>query len=71
MPIHPSMKALYPPDWPQISARIRFERAGNRCEWCGYVGQGDKFRACPGPDDDDEAHDATWMLVAGAEREDK
>ena len=35
MPIHPSMKPLYPPDWPQISARIRFERAANRCEWCG------------------------------------
>lgn len=34
MPIHPSMKPLYPPDWPAISARIRFERAGNRCEWC-------------------------------------
>ena len=29
MPIHPSMKPLYPPDWPQISARIRFERAAN------------------------------------------
>ena len=37
MPIHPSMKALYPPDWPQISARIRFERAQNRREWCGAV----------------------------------
>ena len=35
MPIHPSMKPLYPPDWPAISARIRFERADNRCEWCG------------------------------------
>ena len=35
MPIHPDQKALYPPDWPEISARVRFERAGNRCEWCG------------------------------------
>ena len=35
MPIHPDMKSRYPDDWPQISARIRFERAGNRCEWCG------------------------------------
>jgi hypothetical protein len=26
---------LYPPDWRAISRRIRFERAGNRCEWCG------------------------------------
>ena len=35
MPIHPSMRALYPKNWPAISRRIRFERAGNRCEWCG------------------------------------
>lgn len=35
MPIRPEMKALYPPDWKAISARIRFERAGNRCEACG------------------------------------
>ena len=34
MPIHPSMKDRYPDDWPAISKRIRFERAGNRCEWC-------------------------------------
>lgn len=26
---------LYPKDWNKISRRIRFERAGNRCEWCG------------------------------------
>ena len=37
MPIHPSQKPLYPPDWPQISARIRFDRARARCEWCGAV----------------------------------
>ena len=24
----------YPPDWPEISRRVR-ERAGNQCEWCG------------------------------------
>ena len=35
MPIHPSMKGLYPPDWGEISQRIRFERAQGRCEWCG------------------------------------
>jgi hypothetical protein len=27
----------YPPDWPEISRRIRFERAQNRCEWCAAV----------------------------------
>jgi 16S rRNA A1518/A1519 N6-dimethyltransferase RsmA/KsgA/DIM1 with predicted DNA glycosylase/AP lyase activity len=25
---------LYHPDWKNISVRIRFERAKNRCEWC-------------------------------------
>lgn len=25
----------YPKNWKEISKRIRFERAGNRCEWCG------------------------------------
>lgn len=24
----------YPANWKQISKRIRFERAGNKCEWC-------------------------------------
>ncbi len=30
----PMNRELYPPDWESISKRIRFERAGNRCEWC-------------------------------------
>jgi len=34
MPIKPENKARYPKDWKQISHRIRFERAGGRCEWC-------------------------------------
>ena len=25
----------YPPDWKDISKRIRFERANGKCEWCG------------------------------------
>jgi 5-methylcytosine-specific restriction endonuclease McrA len=33
-PIRPENRALYPADWPAISARIR-ERAGHRCERCG------------------------------------
>lgn len=28
-------KKLYPKNWTDISLRIRFERAGNCCEWCG------------------------------------
>lgn len=31
----PIDKARYPADWKQISKRIRFERADNKCEWCG------------------------------------
>lgn len=33
----PYDRSKYPSDWPEISRRIRFERAGNRCEWCGAV----------------------------------
>jgi len=35
MPIRPQYKWLYPIDWPQLSAMIRFERAKSRCEECG------------------------------------
>ena len=31
----PMNRSKYPKDWEQISARIRFERAQNKCEWCG------------------------------------
>lgn len=34
MPIRPEQRALYPPDWKDISLRIRTERAGNKCEQC-------------------------------------
>src|SRR5260370_14951303 len=33
----PIQRDLYPDDWEEISKRIRFERAHNRCEWCGAV----------------------------------
>jgi hypothetical protein len=35
LPIRPENKKLYPADWKQISLRIRKERAGDKCEWCG------------------------------------
>ena len=35
IPIRPELRDRYPPDWPAISRRTRFERAENRCEWCG------------------------------------
>ncbi|MEU4578993.1 hypothetical protein [Nonomuraea sp. NPDC023979] len=38
MPIRPENKIRYPSDWPQISGRIRFERAAGRCECVGECG---------------------------------
>lgn len=38
MPILPENRARYPKDWPVISHRIRFERAGGRCECEGECG---------------------------------
>ena len=34
-PIRREERRRYPPDWKAISARIRHERAHDRCEWCG------------------------------------
>lgn len=34
MPIRPENRDRYPPDWPEIRARI-LRRAGNRCELRG------------------------------------
>jgi len=39
MPIRPENLSRYPKDWPQISLRIRFERAKGRCECEGECGQ--------------------------------
>lgn len=38
MPIHPDNRARYPKDWKAISQRIRFDRAGGRCECDGECG---------------------------------
>jgi len=38
MPIRPQYRWLYPIDWPQLSAMIRFERAKGRCECRGECG---------------------------------
>jgi len=38
MPIHPENRARYPRNWKEISLRIRFERAGGRCECAGECG---------------------------------
>lgn len=34
MPIPADLRTCYPADWPEISAYIRFVRAGGRCERC-------------------------------------
>ncbi len=34
MPIRPENRWLYPIDWTQLSALVRFRRAGSRCERC-------------------------------------
>ncbi len=35
MPIRPQHKWLYPIDWRELSAMIRFQRAKGRCKTCG------------------------------------
>jgi hypothetical protein len=35
MPIRRERRSLYPPNWKELSHRIRFERARGRCEVCG------------------------------------
>jgi hypothetical protein len=39
MPIRPENQHRYPDDWKQISDRIRFDRAGGRCECLGECGR--------------------------------
>ncbi len=39
MPIRPENRDRYPADWPEISRRIRFGRAGGRCECTGRCGR--------------------------------
>jgi len=35
MPIKPEMRGFYPINWPEISRRVRFERAAGMCQACG------------------------------------
>jgi hypothetical protein len=35
MPIRPENRWLYPIDWEQLSASVRFKRTGSRCDHCG------------------------------------
>lgn len=47
MPIRPENRVRYPADWKQISERIRFDRAGGRCECSGECGRGTHAGRCP------------------------
>ncbi len=38
MPIRPENRKRYPDNWPEMSAYIRFDRAGGRCECEGQCG---------------------------------
>ncbi len=46
MPIRPEMRGFYPPDWREISQRVRFERAAGVCQGCGRP-HGVKVRCLP------------------------
>ena len=35
MPIRPELRSLYPAHWCELSRRVRFERAGGKCQGCG------------------------------------
>jgi hypothetical protein len=35
VPVRTDLKSLYGPDWREVSDRVRFDRAGGRCENCG------------------------------------
>ena len=46
MPIRPENRRRYPPNWRQISDRIRFDRAQGRCECEGECGTGHRGYRC-------------------------
>lgn len=47
MPIRAEERSRYPKDWTQVSQRIRFVRAGGRCECDGRCGRGTHDGRCP------------------------
>ena len=64
MPILPENRERYPPSWPEISRRIREERAGGRCECMGQCGIDHAKQAAELELDLDAARpgDADWPL---------
>jgi hypothetical protein len=63
MPIRRQYRWLYPIDWPQLSALIRFGRAKGRCEHCRRPHGRVVFHLGDGPWWDEEA--ATWRSGQG------
>ena len=61
MPIRPEMRDRYPADWPEISQRIRFDRAAGRCECDGRCGLDHGGARCP--ELDGEPHSVTGSTV--------
>lgn len=47
MPIRPENRDRYPKEWPEISRRIRFERAQSQCECIGECGRNTHRGRCP------------------------
>lgn len=59
MPILAQNKHRYPPEWKEISRRIRFDRAAGRCECDGRCGSGRHSGRCP------ELHDEAPQTFGG------
>lgn len=59
MPIRRELRQHYPRNWREISQRVRFERAGGRCEKCGRP-HGMVLRVLP---------DGRWLDGAGVWRD--
>ena len=58
MPIRPELRHLYPENWRELSAFVRFSRANGRCERCGRPHQ-HQLRCLPDGRWYDEDN-ATW-----------
>jgi hypothetical protein len=58
MPIRPENRERYPADWPAISNRIRFDRAGGRCECRGECGESHEGRC-------ERTHGKLWPSADG------
>ena len=52
MPICPELRPLYPANWPELSRRVRFDRAGGECERC-HRPHGLELRCLP---------DGRWLI---------